>query len=578
MCGLFGVYRPEGFSKDDIIRADLARDTLYHRGPNYGGAHISNDVYHGFRRLSILDLSEAGNQPMVSRDGKVIITVNGEIYNYRELRADLVAKGFVFNSESDSEVILHGYQAWGLDRLCERLEGMYAAVIHDTEHRQLHALRDRPGMKPLYYYHSGRHFAWASELKALTSWLGDALPPVDETAILDYLAYRYIPAPKSLYKNIYKLPAANKLTFGFDGSLNVSRYWNMPTDLRTGSDAELAAGLFDRMQSSVSAHMVSDVPVGYFLSAGVDSAIVLSHAVRVNQDATAFSIGFEDPKFDESRQAEVVAKSLGVKHRVKILDETEVGDVFSRTLGWYDEPFSDKAAIPAFRVSEFARQDVTVVLTGDGGDELFGGYRWYKAFNGVRKTQRFLPLGTVSGWPLKNRKLRLISTRDPLELYISVRSGRTRSQRDVYRKRLGVPSDYDELSHIRPWWKPELGAMRSLQYLDFHTNMSNNILTKVDRLSMSVSLEARMPFLATNVIEYAFSLPEAFLYKDDRLKGGLKFAYRDTLPNSTLNRRKQGFGLPRQWKQSAVASQSEQSYQEAILSEFLNGKKRERSN
>jgi asparagine synthase (glutamine-hydrolysing) len=571
MCGLFGVYRPEGFSPDDIDRADRARDTLQHRGPDYGGARVMNDLYHGFRRLSIIDLSAAGNQPMVSADGKVAITVNGEIYNYRELRADLVTQGCVFASRSDSEVVLHGYRIWGLEGLCDRLDGMYAAVIHDAEHRKLHAIRDRPGMKPLYYFHSGRRFAWASELKALKAWLGDDLPPIDETSILDYLAFRYIPAPKSLYRNIFKLPAANRLTFDFEtGRVDVGRYWTTPTEIRSGNDDQLADGLRDCMQASVAAHMVSDVPVGYFLSGGIDSAVVLSHAVTVNPAAKAFSIGFEDAEFDESAQAAKVAAFFGAEHAIRILHPTEVDDVFSRTREWYDEPLSDKAAIPAFRVCEFASRERTVVLTGDGGDELFGGYRWYRRFNGVRKKQRIIPFGSRTGWSLKNRGLRLITTRDPLELSIVARSGRTRAQRDVYRERLGISADYDELDHLRPWWKPELGPLRSLQYLEFHANMSNNVLTKVDRLSMSVSLEARIPFLSRTMIEYAFSLPESFIYKGGQLKGGLKYAYRDILSPSTLKRKKQGFGLPQSWKRTAVASQSEDSYQEAILSGFLN--------
>ncbi|MER9797563.1 asparagine synthase (glutamine-hydrolyzing) [Mesorhizobium sp. M0142] len=574
MCGLFGVYRAEGFSPDDIHRADQARDTLVHRGPNYGGARVTSDLYHGFRRLSIIDLSAAGNQPMVSADGKFAITVNGEIYNYRELRADLIAKGCVFTSQSDSEVVLHGYRVWGLEELCEKLDGMYAAVIHDGERRKLHAIRDRPGMKPFFYFHSGRRFAWASELKALQAWLGDDLPPIDETAVLDYLACRYIPAPKSLYRNIFKLPAASRLTFDLEtGRVDVGRYWTMPTELRSDNDDRLADGLRGRMQASVAAHMVSDVPVGYFLSGGIDSAVVLSHAVAVNPTAKAFSIGFEDPRFDESAQAAKVAALFGAEHAIRILQPTELDDVFDRTREWYDEPLSDKAAVPAFRVCEFASRDRTVVLTGDGGDELFGGYRSYKRFSGIRRKQRFLPFGSQSGWRLKDRNLRLITTRDPVELSIAIGSGRTRWQRDVYRERLAIAADYDELAHLRAWWKPELGPLRSLQYLDFHTSLPNNILTKVDRLSMSVSLEARIPFLSRTMIEYAFSLPESFLYKDGQLKGGLKYAYRNVLPASTLKRKKQGFGLPQSWKRTAVASQSEESYQEAVLSGFLKGAK-----
>lgn len=569
MCGLFGVYQPEGLSAGDLERADRARDTLRHRGPDHAGRRINGGLYHGFRRLSIIDLSEAGNQPMVSADGKVAITVNGEIYNYRELRSELMAAGCDFRSMSDSEVVLHGYRQWGLDRLCEKLDGMYAAIIEDVDRRSLHAIRDRAGIKPLYYFHRGSRFAWASELKALEVWLGADLPPVDETSILDFLAFHYIPAPKSLYRDIAKLPPASYLSFNMEsGDIQVRRYWHLPTELRSGTDDEFAEAIRGRMQASVAAHMVSDVPLGYFLSVGVDSAIVLAHAVKTNPRATAFSIGFEDPKHDESRQARVVARQLGVEHRVEILQPSEVGDIFSRTRQWYDEPFSDKAAVPTFRVSQFARHDVTVVLTGDGGDELFGGYRWYRTFNTVRRDQRFVPFGSRGGWKLSNRRLRLISTRDPIELYPAVRSGQARWKREAYRERLGIPQDYDELSHARQWWKPELGPFRSLQYLDFHTNLPNNILTKVDRLSMSVSLEARIPFLAKEMMEFAFSLPESFIYKDGQLKGGLKYAYHGILPETTLNRRKQGFGIPKNWKQTAVASNPGGSYQEAVLSDF----------
>jgi asparagine synthase (glutamine-hydrolysing) len=566
---LFGVYRSEGFSPDDIEHADRSRDTLRHRGPDHGGRRVAGGVYHGFRRLSIIDLSEAGHQPMVAEDGKVAITVNGEIYNFRELRDELAAAGYRFRSQADSEVVLHGYRRWGLDGLCDRLEGMYAAVIEDADRRVIHAIRDRAGMKPFFYFHRGRSFAWASELKALESWLADDLPPVDETAILDFLAFRYIPAPKSFYRDVFKLPPASRLTFNMEtGETAVRRYWHLPTEIRAGADATLAEGIREEMQKAVASHMVSDVPVGYLLSGGVDSAVVLTHAVAINPRATAFSIGFEDPDFDESRHAAVVARKLGADHRIRILRKDDLKDVFGHMRHWYDEPFSDKAAVPAFRVSEFARRDVTVVLTGDGGDELFGGYRWYRNYAWVRRMQRYLRFGAPAGRPLSNRRLRLISTRDPVELYPVVRSGKPRWARDRFRAKLGIPADYDELAHVRPWWKPELGPLRSLQYLDFHTNLHNNILTKVDRLSMAVSLEARIPFLSRSMIEYAFSLPESFTFKGGALKGGLKYAYKGLLPDATLTRRKQGFGLPKDWKEVATESMSETGYQEAVLASF----------
>jgi asparagine synthase (glutamine-hydrolysing) len=352
------------------------------------------------------------------------------------------------------------------------------------------------------------------------------------------------------------------------GDIAIRRYWHLPTEIRAGADATLAEGIREEMQKAVASHMVSDVPVGYFLSGGVDSGVVLTHAAAINPKATAFSIGFKDPAFDESRYAAIVAGKLGVDHRIRILEPDDLADVFGQMRKWYDEPFSDKAAIPAIRVSEFARRDVTVVLTGDGGDELFGGYRWYRNYAWVRRMQRYIPFGAPAGKPLSNRRLRMITIRDPIELYPVVRSGKPKWARDRFRAKLGIPADYDELAHIRPWWKPELGPLRSLQYVDFHTNLHNNILTKVDRLSMAVSLEARIPFLSRSVVEYAFSLPEAFTFKGGALKGGLKYAYEGLLPDAILTRRKQGFGLPKDWKVAATESVSEASYQEAVLASF----------
>lgn len=572
MCGLFGLYRPQSLSPGEIARADAARDTLHHRGPDWAGKWTADGLYIGFRRLSILDLTEAGRQPMVSVDGRTVITVNGEIYNFRQLRAELIGAGHVFRSQSDSEVVLHGYRQWGIERLCEKLDGMYAALIYDSDRRLIHAIRDRAGMKPLFYFHAGRSFAWASELKALEAWWGNDCPAVDETALLDFLAVRYIPAPKSVYRSVAKLPPASRLTFDTSsGSVQVRRYWTLPTELCTGSDDELSDELQDRIQTSVESHMISDVPVGYLLSGGIDSAVVMSHAIRVNPKATAFSIGFDDPSHDETRYAKIISRRFGVDHKIKVLERDEIDDIFVRTRRWYDEPFSDAAAVPMFRVSEFARADVTVALTGDGGDELFGGYRWYNSYNEARKKLRWAWLISRFRSGGGHRAM-LRNARDSVELYAIVRHGLPKEKRDAYRREWNIPKDYDELWHFREWWKPELGLRRSLQYLDFHTYLPNNIFTKVDRLSMAVSLEARIPFMARSVIEYAFSLPETFIFRGGVLKGGLKYAYRKTLPQEILERPKQGFSIPsRSWKKAAIGMKG--TYQEAVLREFIDSGK-----
>ena len=571
MCGLFGTVL-RGNDPSQVVRARNARDSLTHRGPDQAGEWICGGVYMGHRRLSILDLSDAGRQPMVSDDGMTGISINGEIYNFKTLRDELENAGHIFKSKSDSEVVLHGYLHWGLEGLAQRLDGMYVAVIYDHRRNCIHIIRDRAGIKPLYYHHNGQEFSWASELKALDCFLPAEKKIVDRTAFYDFLIYRYIPAPKSMYKNIYKLQAGSLLTLRLDsGNLDVRKYWNLPVCERSAPHDQLAEELVSLMQKSVEEQVVSDVPVGFFLSGGMDSSVIAAHMAKMDIRCRAFSIGFDDKLHDETHYARLVAERLGIPHTVKILGIEEIENIFGKLRAWYDEPFSDTSAIPTFRVSELARQSVTVSLSGDGGDELFGGYNWYTTFNKIRAVQKYFPAGCRAGWPLPDSgisgRIFRLSIRDPLELYAVIRSGLPAHRRQKYRERWEIPDDYDDMWHYRAHWNPEYGAWKSLQALDFCTYLSNNILTKIDRLSMAVSLEARVPFLSKDLIEFAFSLPESFLYREGQLKGGMKYAYRDRLPAEILNRSKKGFSMPiDSWRERSLGSAG--SFQEAALQEY----------
>lgn len=575
MCGLFGIAvlgQNTGLSGDDLDRARRARDTLSHRGPDQSGESIAASVYMGHRRLSILDLSESGRQPMVSQDNRIAITVNGEIYNFKTLRQDLERAGYKFRSQSDSEVVLHGYSHWGLAGLAERMDGMYVAAIHDRQKGTLSFIRDRVGIKPLFYYCDGKDFAWASEAKALLDWGKDRCP-VDREALYDFLTYLYIPSPKSAWKNIFKLQPAHILTVDvLQGTFRSSRYWELPHGHRTDDDRTLCEELVSLVEKSVREQLVSDVPVGVFLSGGVDSTVLLYHSAKIHLGIAAFSIGFDDINHDETAYARIASEFFGTPHHIKTLHSDEARDIFSRTIQWYDEPFSDIGAVPTFRLCEFARKFVTVALGGDGGDELFGGYTRYHTFQRICHARSKWPyFGTAHGFPLSGqnavmRKLAFMSIKDPIRLYAQLRGGLSWQQKTPYRRAFDIPDGYDDLWHFRQFWRDDLPVVRRLQTLDFLTYLPENIFTKIDRLSMAVSLEARVPFLSRALIEFAFSLPESFTLKNGSLKGGMKSAYRPFLPAVILDRPKKGFSMPmKSWK----ATGDSRTYPEGILKTFL---------
>jgi asparagine synthase (glutamine-hydrolysing) len=576
MCGLFGIVRVGADRLDEatLRRARRALHTLEHRGPDQWGEWVDGNVYLGHRRLSILDLSEEGRQPMVSHDGQVAITVNGEIYNYQDLKRDLTVR---FRSGSDSEVVLHSYRAWGIDQLLERMDGMYALVVVDRARRRLFLARDRCGIKPLHLGRVGADLVWASELKAITAYAEAADLDVDPEALVDFLTYSYVPAPKTMYRQVQKLEPAHVAEINTDsGAVSRRRYWSLEPTSEPVDHEQAAERLREVLRRSVKEQLMSDVPVGFFLSGGIDSSIVVGSAVGAGVRPATFSIGFDDPAHDETHYAELVARHFGTDQKTEILSAHDASDLVDRLWQWYDEPFADSSALPTFWVSSHARKHSVVVLTGDGGDEVFGGYIWYQLFPWYRAVQTPLrwvwPRGARLAWARRTRglmhsvavRLDRLTRHDPLDLYATLMRQVIGRDKDRYRRAWGVADDYDEFWHFRRFWRPELGRRKSLQYLDFNTFLPDDILTKVDRVSMAVSLECRVPFLSRAVVELAFSLPEDFLYRDGQLKGGLKYAFRDLLPRPILERGKKGFSIPLvQW--GATVLREHRSLQEAVL-------------
>jgi asparagine synthase (glutamine-hydrolysing) len=552
VCGFVGGTEPNW-----DYSAALA--SIAHRGPDAGALRLDGPVRVGFRRLSIIDLSTAANQPMLAPDGATWLVFNGEVYGYRGLRADLERRGHAFHTESDTEVVLNAYLEWG-DDFVEHFDGMFAIAIWDARAARLKLFRDRPGIKPLYYLHDGRKFAFASELKAIETACAAEKLTVDGSALYDFLGYRYVPAPKTLYKRCYKLPPAHRLTFDpATGTVEaLERYWSVPIPERPRSPplAECCEELRALIAAAVSDQMVADVPLGFFLSGGIDSSVVVAAAAGTGRRIATFSIGFDSDAASETPFAREVATLFGTEHHERILSQAHAQELLPRLKAWFDEPFADESSMPTYLVSAAARENVTVVLTGDGGDEVFGGYRTYARF------------ARYSGWPSwpsafdnltyavrrhlhrRNavaRALTLVETalaRGP-DLWARIMGGLPRVAKGAYRAELEIPRDYDDWWHYRDHWREDLPVRTRLQLVDFHTFLPGLVLTKVDRTSMAVSLEARVPLLDRRLIEFSFGLDENLRYHGGVTKGLLRQAYRGILPDHILDRRKKGFGIPR---------------------------------
>lgn len=553
MCGIFGVCSTETIIKS---KAREALNTLEHRGPDQWNEYTNERIYLGHRRLSILDLSENGKQPMIDANHSVVIAVNGEIYNFLEIKNQLIHK-YNFKSTSDSEVVLYAYIEWGIETLLDKIDGMYMICIYDMKKEQVLLVRDRTGIKPLYFAQLSDKLIWASELKAIEKYLFDKNLQIDYTALYDFFTYQYIPTPKTLYKEVKKLAPGHYIVYDIQKKkLDIIQYWkldvsNISVDKKTALDT-----IYSLVSSSVKEQMISDVPVGFFLSGGMDSSVIVGLASHFNDKIKTFTISFENNPKDESHYAKLVADHFNTEHTNKLLKIDHTQHMFHKIKEWYDEPFADLSCFPTYLVSQIAREDVTVVLTGDGGDEIFGGYKWYMAFQIIDKYNlrklKFLqaPIKKLIDLTAKFKVYTNLKKRtewlflDELELYTRLMGGKLKFEKKHFSKLWNIPEDYDDYWYFRKYYKNNLPVITRLQYLDFHTYLPDDILTKVDRTSMAVSLECRVPFLSRKIIEYMFSLPENIRLPNGVLKGAMKKTFKKILPEEILKRQKEGFNIP----------------------------------
>lgn len=552
MCGILG-----GSNYKWNYEAGI--ESMRHRGPD--GIRITSceNFTLAFARLAIMDLSSNGMQPMFSLDGQVGIVFNGEIYGFQKLRANLQKKGYIFKSTSDTEVILNAYLEWG-NTFIEKVDGMYGMAILDKRDNTIKLFRDRIGIKPLYYFYNGKDFAFSSELKGIIALCDNIKFQIDNTAVYDYLNYLYIPDPKTYYKNVYKLLPGHKLIFDLNKKKikENSSYWKLNINSYQGrqrKQEDIFEELRDLVKEAVRKQMKADVPVGTFLSGGVDSSVITYESRQLNSQVETFSICFDEKGFDESRYAIALAEKFEIRFNMQKFDKNIFNDNYNKLKEWYDEPFGDSSAFPTYLVSKLAKEKVTVVLTGDGGDEVFGGYSRYAIIRQGKFDKTISKYFKVQANKLRNR-IPYINEK----FYSSIKDmyGMPIGNRDeIWRNQLGISRDYDKYWMIHKYYHLDLPPITRGQYLDIKTYLPGDVLTKVDRSAMAVSLETRIPFLDKKIVEFAFSLSEEDRCPNRNLKGILKKAYEAELGANFLNRKKQGFSVPVRYFDRRLAQQEE---------------------
>src|SRR5581483_8761414 len=567
MCGIVGIMDLR--AKREISRELLARlnETQHHRGPDAGGLHLEPGVGLGHRRLSIIDLA-TGQQPLYNEDGSVVVVYNGEIYNFQSLIPELAALGHVFRTKSDTEVIVHAWESWG-ERCVERFRGMFAFALWDRNRETLFLARDRLGVKPLYYAELGGELVFGSELKSLVAHPAFRRE-LEPHAIEEYFALGYIPEPRTIYAAARKLPPGHTLAVRRGAPVPAPReYW----DVRFTHDNPIAerdaqAELIERLQESVRLRLISEVPLGAFLSGGVDSSAVVAMMARQSAEpVNTCSIGFSEPAFDESRYAAAVAERYATRHFVEQVDSDDYGliEVLART---YDEPYADSSAIPTYRVCQLARKRVTVALSGDGGDENFAGYRRYRLHAMEERLRAMLPLSVrrpAFGLPgrvypkadwapqvLRAKTTFQALARTSVEAYfhsVSLIRADMRAQlySNSFKAELGGYTA-DEVFRRHAARAGTEDPLALVQYLDLKTYLVGDINTKVDRASMAHSLEVREPLMDHPLVEWLATLPSALKVRGQQGKHLLKKAMEPYLPHDILYRPKMGFAVPlAQW-------------------------------
>ena len=613
MCGIAGflLLRSTGacFDPEPRLREMIA--TVRHRGPNDEGVWSDGTCGMAHARLAIIDLSPGGHQPMTDQTGRIWVTYNGEIYNFQDVRRELQGLGYRFRSASDTEVLIHGYAAWGAD-VVDRLRGMFALAIWDRAQRSLLLVRDRIGKKPLFWARTGDALVFGSEIKAILAWPGVERAP-DPAAIDDYLSLQYVPAPRTAFAGINKLAAAHRLIVraNANGTMTVgepTRYWELPrpdAPKRRVPFHQLTGELVERLMESVKLRLISDVPLGAFLSGGVDSSAVVAMMSRLGANPVkTFSIGFPQADFDETRYARMVAERYSTDHE-ELIVEPDAAKIIPRLVWHYGEPFADPSMIPTYLVSELARRKVTVALNGDGGDEAFLGYDRYAVCRGLSRIDR-LPR------PMRHmvsRAIRVMPSavhrhygRRLNALGSLLASTDTRaSQRYAlaityfmdYQKREGYATDMQRfiagsaLDKLDQWFDQAPSLATGANWADIHTYLPDDLMVKVDVASMAHALESRSPLLDHVFMEWAAGLPAQVKMAGGRTKAIFKQAMEPYLPREVLFRRKMGFGCPvGDWMRTSLREMAydlllsakatsrgifQRAYVERLLSEHMTG-------
>jgi asparagine synthase (glutamine-hydrolysing) len=575
MCGIAGFIGAASGGDIGATAEALAKSIAY-RGPDDQGIWTDNECETALvhRRLSIIDLSAAGHQPMLSADGRYVISYNGEVYSFRPIADELAARGHKFRGHSDTEVILESFAVNGIEATLKRMIGMFAIALWDRRDRTLTLMRDRLGIKPLYWAKFGNTFLFGSELKALRAHPGWT-PRIDQSAVAAFMRHNYIPAPRTIYEGVHKLEPGTVLTLPWRSEPNISRFWDARSIARDGShnpvegsDAELTEQLESLLKDAVSRRMIADVPLGAFLSGGVDSSTVVALMQAAKSGTVkSFSIGFDIEGYNEAPHAAAVARHLQTDHTELTVTSKEALDVIPRLADFYDEPFADSSQIPTYLVSAMTRKYVTVALSGDGGDELFAGYNRYQLTQRFWRSLSLMPRAVRKGaaaaltavrpdrWTqiLSALPSRLRPPQAGDKVHKAAAVLRLDSADAVYRRLVShwEPSEImpqvaeprsilDDATVAKDF--PDL--LERMQFLDLVTYLPDDILTKVDRASMAVALEARVPLIDHRVVEFAWRLPENVKVRNGTSKWLLRQVLNRHVPSELIERPKMGFGIP----------------------------------
>jgi asparagine synthase (glutamine-hydrolysing) len=576
MCGIVGELNFR--NPVDIENINKMADAIKHRGPDGEGFYIDGDIGLGHRRLSIIDLSDTGKQPMISDDRSLVIVFNGEIYNYQELRNELTRQGCTFRGSSDTEVVVNAIQIWGLARSLEKSIGMFAFALWDTKLKTLFLVRDRLGVKPLYYQINNNSLIFASEPKALYTH-PDFSKKISSKGVGQFFCFGYTLGSETVFDGMSKLPAGHWLSISANGDANIHCYWSIDHIQRgsfEGTFNEATDKLLEICDSAFKYRLIADVPVGVFLSGGVDSVFLSAFIKnRLGKDLEHFTLGFSDTLYDESAKASRLAQYLDIRHSTKVIDANDAQKALQTFTDIWDEPFGDTSGIPTSILSQFARKHVKVALSADGGDELFCGYESYGAYKsrydllsrvpstlrvGIANIINVIPyreiitgISSRSGAPKKNpqtiarfeKMLELFSI-NGIQDITRIMNEKGWTTRSVYKVLNLTPTDLLSGTLFDPKLEPpkSISIMDAMMRSDLKNFLGEDILTKVDRASMACSLECRDPFLDHRLVEFAYSLPLEYLYRDGVYKRILKEKLKSWIPHSELRSPKKGFSIP----------------------------------